>query len=182
MGWTFYIYDPGWWPGDNPDDEASAAAAEVENAQARELRKEFEDRITELGGQRELRMPEVCSGDSVGVDLVVGVAGGLGTLALTWLGGKLREFMQKRQRGASGDVNAMRLVALYHLREKYPDAQPDIETIESMGETMPPDGVARPIRGVFLYRIRDLSAPRVFIVEVASNSELVSLAAHDNRW
>ena len=174
-GWDFYIYDPG------PDPRPRAPLESDDLAEA--ILREMRSRTEADGGAQKLRMPDVCAGGHVGFEFALGALSSLTAPGLAWIGGKIHAFFKSRGRGASGDAVALRLVAIYHLAQRHPEVVPDIETIEQIGEPVSPDIPARQIQAVVLYRIRDTRSVRVFVVEVSSVGDLVTLAERERvQW
>lgn len=164
--WEFYLFDPGM------DQRADPPLAS--DLLANELVREIRERVESVGGTQCIRMPRICAGDTVGLVLTLGALSSLGADGVRWIGHKTIEFFKARGRGASGDINALLSVAIDHLSQHHPEVEPDMDAIESFGERRPP-GPAREIQAVYLYRIRDTRSTRVFLIEVTSNSRLISL-------
>jgi hypothetical protein len=172
--WRFYIFDPGLDQSIEPPLESDLLAGGI----TAEIRSYVEG----AGGKRELRMPEVCAGGTVGLEFALSALSSIAATGIIWLGKKLAEFFKLRGHGASGDVNALMLVAIYHLAERHPEVEPDVTAIESLGDSTR-NGPAREIRAVYLFRIRDVRSMRVFLMEVSSTGELVTLIErHQLRW
>lgn len=165
--YRFFIFDPG-------SDPTQDGPLDAEVVGSRALAEVFE-KIEAEGGTRDLRMPEICAGDHVGFDLLINVAGGFITSFGIWVGSRLYTYFKNRKRGASGDVNALMFVALYYLSLRYPDVIVDRKSCESLGQVISEEDAARAIKAIYLYRIRVFNSDRVFVVEVTSDGDLVTL-------
>jgi hypothetical protein len=96
----------------------------------------------------------------------------LGLPGVIQLGQKARAWLQKNK-GRSGDAGALLAVAILHITETYPDAQPSTERVQVLNPVKL-SGYTRHHQVVYLYRIYDVRGTHVYVVEMTSTGHPVS--------
>jgi hypothetical protein len=106
---------------------------------------------------------------------VIGIGLGIWTVlglpSLLELGKRIRSWMRGKK-GRSGNAQALRAVALDHLREQVPAAHPNLATIQIL-DPYEPDRYPVDYKAVYLYRIYDDSGDQVYVLEIDAAGTLV---------